>query len=381
MTCAPVQSREGTSPGPVAAPLTWAILTGEYPPQRGGVADYTRLLAHSLAAQGDQVHVWAPDCPGAGSESGIQVHRLPGHYGPKALAQLSRDLKELPDSARLLVQYVPHAYGYKAMNVPFALWLAARKQPLWVMYHEVAYPIRRGQPLKHNALGLVTRGMASAVARKAERIFISIPGWENLLPKSAPKIWLPVPSNIPTTANPQRVQQIRERYAPQGELLIGHFGTYGAELSQVLHELLPGILERDSRRKLLLLGHGSDRFRQELNASGDRVHSTGALPGEELAAHLSACDLMIQPYPDGVSTRRGSMMAALALGLPIVTTQGPLTEPIWTEARAAAFLPQLEELLASPQLRREIGHNAATVYRERFDIANTIQELRRELRS
>ena len=38
----------------------WAILTGEYPPQAGGVSDYTRLVAEGLAAVGDEVAVYAP---------------------------------------------------------------------------------------------------------------------------------------------------------------------------------------------------------------------------------------------------------------------------------------------------------------------------------
>ena len=38
----------------------WAVLTGEYPPQPGGVSDYTRLVAEGLAAVGDEVAVYAP---------------------------------------------------------------------------------------------------------------------------------------------------------------------------------------------------------------------------------------------------------------------------------------------------------------------------------
>ena len=36
------------------------ILTPEYPPATGGVADYTRLIARKLAQAGDAVHVWCP---------------------------------------------------------------------------------------------------------------------------------------------------------------------------------------------------------------------------------------------------------------------------------------------------------------------------------
>ena len=55
--------------------IRWAVLTGEYPPQSGGVSDYTRLVAKGLAAAGDQVVVYAPpqsigpdpSVPGSGS--------------------------------------------------------------------------------------------------------------------------------------------------------------------------------------------------------------------------------------------------------------------------------------------------------------------------
>src|SRR5262249_37568110 len=108
---------------PLAVPMpetTWVILTGEYPPQPGGVADYTRLLARGLAQAGDRVHVWSGPCSAPTPvDSGVHVHRLPGRFGPASLVQLHRELGRLPGPYRLLVQYVPHAFGMKAMNVPF----------------------------------------------------------------------------------------------------------------------------------------------------------------------------------------------------------------------------------------------------------------------
>ena len=37
--------------------VTWQVITGEYPPQPGGVGDYTAQVAAGLAAAGDEVHV------------------------------------------------------------------------------------------------------------------------------------------------------------------------------------------------------------------------------------------------------------------------------------------------------------------------------------
>ena len=73
---------------------TWHIITGEFPPQEGGVADYTRQVARGLANAGDDVVVWAPCCEGSTSEdAGVIVHRLRGNFGPPALAELDSALR------------------------------------------------------------------------------------------------------------------------------------------------------------------------------------------------------------------------------------------------------------------------------------------------
>ena len=372
--------------------MTWAIVTGEYPPQRGGVSDYTRLVAHALAACGDEVHVWAPESSAAAlPDPTVQVHRLPGHFGPKALAMLDTALRRLPASARLLVQYVPHAYGWKAMNVPLCLWLAARpKQPLWVMYHEVAFPLSWSQPLKHNFLGLVTRGMAHIVARAAQRIFITIPAWRALLPQRPGIELLPVPSNIATSVSPEAAQAVRRRLAPApDQILLGHFGSFSSHTEPSMADILPVVLDAAPNRVAVLVGKGGDRFVAGLLASHPRLEGritgTGSLPGDDAAAHLAACDLLLQPYADGASGKRGSLMGGLALGLPIVSTHGQASEPFWIESGAvalaqepglASFLQTVEAVLADPAHRAELGRQAALLYEQHFSLAHTIRELR-----
>ena len=94
---------------------TWHVLTGEYPPQSGGVSDYTRQLARGLVEAGDRVEVWAPPCEqhdGPGTvDLGVTVHRLPDRFGPRSLWRLTQALNRMPAPRRILVQYVPHAFG------------------------------------------------------------------------------------------------------------------------------------------------------------------------------------------------------------------------------------------------------------------------------
>jgi glycosyltransferase involved in cell wall biosynthesis len=376
--------------------IRWHIVTGEYPPQFGGVSDYSRLLARGLAQAGDAVDVWAPACFAAAAEDeGVAVHRLPGHFGPRALALLDRALRRDDAAARLLVQYVPHMYGCKAMNVPFCAWLWSRARPApWIMFHEVAFPMAWRQPLRRNVLGAAHRLMAVMAARSAARIFVAIPQWEerlkSLVSIRCPIAWLPIPSNLPTHVDEASAHEVRCRLLPGGEgSLVGHFGTFGASTVQMLERLLPNVLGTDPRRIGLLLGRGAAEFAESLRRSHpalqDRLHACGNVPADVVARHLAACDVLLQPFIDGVSSRRTSLMASLALGKAIVTTRGPATEPVWQENHLVEMAElddimglqaQVERLLADPAARQTLAEQARLGYERFFSLRRTIDVLR-----
>ena len=117
----------------------------------------------------------------------------------------------------------------------------------------------------------------------------------------------------------------------------------------------------------------------------DRVLATGALAAEDVSHHLRACTVMMQPYPDGVSSRRTSAVAALAHGVPMVTTGGRLSDPVWRESQAVVLVPpdQGEALaeavasLASNQtLQRDLSRRSLDLYESRFHVRHTIAALR-----
>ena len=371
--------------------MTWHIITGEYPNQSGGVSDYTRQLAIGLAAEGDEIHVWAPDFPGSTAiDSGIFVHRMPDRFGRRTLRLLAKtfDLWEGPN--RILVQYVPHSFGFKAMNFLFARWLIHRKQPVWVMFHEVAYPWYRGQKLKHQLLGWATSRMARWIATAAERIFISIPSWQERLtliaPRCRPAEWLPVPSVVPTGDGNECPVTVRSQFGiPAGATVLGHFGTYGSLVTDLLTPILQACLAKSTDRHVLLVGRNSTRYAEDFKAFAGRVHHAENVPAEQLSNLLAACDVMIQPYPDGLSTRRTSLMASMAIGRPIVSNHSILSEPFWLESGAVFLtcgtstddlIALAEKCLANPALRGETGTRARQLYVARFSLNHTIDVLR-----
>ncbi len=363
----------------------WALLSGEYPPARGGVGDYTAQLAAALAAAGDEVHVLAP-APAAATP-GVTVHALPGCFGWRARRRAEAVLREL-GTPRLLVQYVPHAYGRRAMNLGFTRWLARQAARPWVMFHEVAVRTEGGDP-RRRLLAAVTQRMARQVAAAAARCFVATPAWgewlRELAPAAAGADWLPVPSNLPP-AEAQAAAQARARLTPAAGWLIASLGRFELHQRRRLGWSLRALLQRHPRGAAVLVGGGGEALRDAVLAEAPglapRLHALGYRPAAEAAAHLAAADLVLQSYPDGVSGRRGTAMAALAQGRCLLTDAGDATEPVWRQSDGVALAPEgewlatAEALLADPERRQRLGEAGRRLYQAQFALEHTVRRLR-----
>jgi glycosyltransferase involved in cell wall biosynthesis len=369
------------------------IVTSEYPPQIGGVSDYVCQIAEALAHNGEQVHVWCPPADAPRDVNGVHIHSELGRVRLSDLRNISDALDAFPSPRRLLVQWVPHGYGYRSMNLGFCLWLARRAAQgdvVELMVHEPFIEMT-WRPLRHTAIAMAHRLMITILMGAASRVWVSIPAWESKLRPYARgrdlRIdWLPIPAAVESL--PGSVSSIRKEYAGPAQSLVGHLGSYGDEVSSLLVSRLAPIMESDAKPALLLIGARSEAFRDALitqyPAWSARVHATGYLPTTELARYVGACNLLLQPYPDGITSRRTSAMAALALGRPIVTTAGHLTERLWADSGAVAlasvtdvdgFAAAAIRLMSDADARALLGQQGQRVYRERFSVAHVIDAL------
>jgi glycosyltransferase involved in cell wall biosynthesis len=362
--------------------MRWHLITGEYPPAPGGVSDYTRQLAVALVAQGQLVEIWAPRASGAEpTDSGIVIHRLES-FSARGLAELGARIDSLGSHQRLFLQYVPQAFGAQGMNVRLIRWLSRRPAELWVQFHEVALAWDWLSRPQHQLIATVQIWMARELARRADRIFVSVEGWRKQLGGLGARAdWLPIPSNVPVRVPEVDVARARRELGPGP--WVGHFGTYGSLIARDLIPTLLKIADRNSDVRFLLLGRGATRFGQDLGL-GDRAKFLEDFPAASVSAHLSACDVLVQPFPDGISARRTSAMAGLALGRPMVSTRGHLTDSVWSASGAVALAPagdvatiagQVLDLLEAPERSKALGERAARVYREHFSLERTLEAL------
>ncbi len=442
-----MRTQELNGRSPRKGPACWHIITGEYPPQVGGVAAYTEQVAAALADWGWPVHVWCPQTEDQGrmtnderspndkariskgrcgrdarkpderplglrhstldflSTLGIRhsslvpsVHRLAGGFSPFQLAALGAGLNRFPRPRNLLVQYVSNALGMRGCNIVFCLWLLVRRywhgDDVRVMFHEPFFYFAR-QSLRRNLLALITRLMAALLLLASRVAYVSIPAWQGLLRpycwlRRPPMAWLPIPATIPHQEDTHAVAALRRACTggDPSKRVVGHFGSYFALITPGLSAVLDQLLASRPEVQIKLLGSGGERFAGEFLGLHPewkgRLSALGCLSPEEVSLHLQSCDLLIQPYPDGASSRRTSLMAGLANGVASVTTAGPFTEPIWRESGAiplatAGDVPGItavaSELLSDSRRRRQAGEQGRLFYERNFSLSRSLATL------
>lgn len=314
----------------------WHLLSAD---RGGGIAGYTILLAAALADAGREVHYWLPGEHPWSPAMSVAGHAIRG-LDPAGLGAMGNALGRLPGPRILMVQYAPQAWGMRGMNVPFCRWLLARRRAgddVRVMFHEPFFPFGWQRP-RRNLLAAVNRWMASLLLQASTRAYVSTAAWEPMLrpfaPRGLPITLLPIPSTIPFVDHPLYVRRWREEITGgTGRPVFVHFGTYGDLIAPLLTRALQALIARRPDARILLLGMNGPAYADRLRGMDPRFADALAAPGvcidSEVSLHLQTADVAIQPYPDGADTRRTTLMACLANGVPTVTTRGRFTDSVW----------------------------------------------------
>lgn len=370
------------------------LISGEYPPMQGGVGDYTREMARAYTAAGHAVTVLtsSPDseAPSAQQEEGIDVRRIVRVWNRRSWSPVCDVLREVAADV-VNVQYQAAAYAMQPA-VHLLPWRVRRLSPrprIVVTYHDlrVPYLFPKAGPLRWWAVLALARWSDGVIVTNAEDE-ATLARYRFIRHMAR----IPIGSNIAVSppAGFSREAWRAARGVQPDDLLLAYFGFLneskgGETLIRALGRLHP-------RYKLLMVG-GRVGSSDPTNAAyaaridrliarvglGDRVLSTGYVPPEEVSAALLAADIGVLPYRDGISLRRGSLMALFAHGLPVVSTRYPapkkeIADPAewWhpaevIEGENAVLVPPedevalsaaIQELGDSPALRAQLGEGA-----------------------
>jgi glycosyltransferase involved in cell wall biosynthesis len=148
---------------------------------------------------------------------------------------------------------------------------------------------------------------------------------------------IPIGPNImPARIDPERVaaEQVKVRGSGDGkaDVVVGYFGVlYASKRPDVLLRTTQVLHRRGVKARLLICGDflwdkPGDReaflaLARELGVA-DWLDFRGRIDDEsELMATLSATDVFLLPFTDGISTRRGSFQAVSQLAIPLVSTE------------------------------------------------------------
>jgi glycosyltransferase involved in cell wall biosynthesis len=351
----------------ITKPQHVMFITGEYPPMPGGVGAYTEELAKALRSLGVRVTVLtaeaAADPETAVHAEGYKVLPVARHWD-WSLWRWASSLAQEVRCDWLHVQYQTAAFGmHPAINLAPGYWQHQGWQVAWT-YHDLLVPYLFPKAGKRLRTWITERPARTAklpiVTNEADR--------QRLAAHGIAAACIPIGSNIVgrhLSPSERATWRSEHGYGPD-DLVLAYFGFLNRSKGGLtLVKALQRVVREREDAHLLMIGEQvgasdstNDAYRREVQALilqlglEERLYWTGNLAGAEVAAALNACDLLLMPYLDGASLRRGTLMAGLANGCAIVTTtpQGPLPELV--DGRDLLYVaPEDEKALAGAALR------------------------------
>lgn len=347
------------------------------PPKLDGIGDYTARLTAELAK-----HVRPTLWTATGTCDaipGAKIYPLFECAQPASVRNLVPKIVECrPDW--VVLQYMPFAYGRWGWNpyLPQAMRQIKRRSHgtrFALMMHEPFVPVDHW---KNAVFTTWQRWQLWQLGRAADVAFFSIDPWRKRFARWFPKtscVHLPVGSNIPSIPIAREAARERLGIRPTTTVL-GYFGTtHPSRMPETVQAAVRASHDAGFDVTFLHIGPHRETFCRGLE--GIPVVSEGILPADEVSRRFAAMDIYLVPFTDGISTRRTSLMTGLQHGVPIVGTQGHLTDSILAAEAGQAFLladvrepkaftAQVLSLLREPARRTALGEAGRELFVQEF---------------
>lgn len=287
--------------------------------------DYCNWLMRALAQQGRPMEILRVPWTTNGWLGGLawtwrEAKRWRGHW--------------------ILLQYT--ALGWSKRGFPIGaaiiIWIARHRGAKCAIVFHDALPYAAPRFVDR-----IRRAVQLWVMRKLYRLslhsFMTVPV-ENVawLPHPAPKAeFIPIAANLSgDLVKLSRANSVPENNSPKTISIFGVTGTPQLQLEvEFIAQVARQATEELDATRLLVVGRNAQEAEAPLRAAlaGTRVELEvhGILPADEIELRLSESDVLLFLRGE-ISSRRGSALAGIACGLPVVAFEGPETGLPITEA-------------------------------------------------
>lgn len=348
-----------------------ALFCPDYPPsgRQGGIQDYSQHLVKALTGQGlDVTVITGEGYSGKGKDGLATIVKFPEPWDKRWALRVVEELEER--SVELVnLQYSPamfenpHQLGWSVLAARF---------PSVVSFHTLWGGSRWNVPAAVRLL----HSAHQVIATNSEILHLMRRYLPWTLSKTA---FVPIGSNIIPHEQEDVHKEVIGRYnIRRDRLLLVYFGM--AYPGKGLDLLLGAASRLENAQglnfQLLCVGGGvsdvntyqseGQRKVSELGLE-KQVTWTGRIPASHVSSLLTVSDMVVLPYEAGASDRRGSLLAALAHGKPIVTTRPRIRIPhfsngknmIWPETTSPESLSRtITRLYGDRSLQETLGKGA-----------------------
>jgi glycosyltransferase involved in cell wall biosynthesis len=356
------------------------IVTGEYPPMQGGVGMFSYILAQTFCTQGHSVAIFSSQHTRMTDD--IPLANTVNSWNFASLRAISR----WADAQKLDVINLQFQTAAFQMS-PWIHFLpqVTGKIPVVTTFHDLRFPYLFPKA------GFLRDWIVMHLAKSSAGVIVT--NHEDFTRvKSLPNSTLiPIGSNILTATSPdfQRDAWRASAGASANEVLLAHFGFINR--SKGIETLLDNMakLRREGVPvKLVMIGGrtGSsdptnaayaDEIDRKIEALDLKAHIfwTGFINDEFVSDYLHAADMVMLPFLDGASYRRGSLMAAIHHDCAIVTTTPQVEIPSFQDGKNMRLVPPgnsqalsnaIRQLIEQPSQRASLQKGASEL-KHQFD--------------
>ncbi len=355
------------------------------PPHYNGCGDATDRLAREFQQRGCSTLVLTDDVE-------TITHAYPaqsiGSWDIRSVVETKRRLDAFrPDV--VLMQYTPFLYHPRS-SYPFLAMKALSAYRRITYVHECFYSADSAA-VRSRAKAAYLTLRDKAVVAASDTIYVASPQRASALLERAPyarhKIRV-----VPFGANIEPLAPLPARRTAQAPFRLVAFGiVMPRRRIELLIQTVAALRDAGIEASLDVIGRVQEAAYQEQCeaialdlAVAERIRFRGAVPPPELEAAFARADVFLHAAEEGAIASAGSLLAALAHGVPVLCARTPHDDArfadaaIFADADASSMAGAFESALCDPEQLRRRGALSRALYDQEFGWARMADRIASE---